>query len=158
MPTGSAISHSKPVVLIEFERHHLPQFAGVNADVLRELVAAEDEIRAHRDAAALTLLDRAEALQRDTTAARFRANLAGWRASCLFELGRLDDAEAQAGIAMGRYDATPNGRYTLAQVKLARGDTGAAIRLLQEHLVLYPDDTDAMRLLAEAKRRASLPG
>jgi tetratricopeptide (TPR) repeat protein len=145
-----------PVAMVEFEPDRTPQFAGVNAEALLEAAAADAEIRAGRWVEALPRLDRAEALLRDTTAVRFRANMAGGRACCLFEAGRVEEAEAQARAAMALDPDTPNGRFVLARVCIRRGDWGGAVRLLQEYLVHSPGDPNALMLLEAASRRAAI--
>jgi hypothetical protein len=145
-----------PVAMVEFEPYRLPQFAGVNADAIRLAAAGEREVNAGHWAAALPLLDRAEALQPDTTAGGFRASLAGARAYCLIEMDRVDEAEAQARIAMGRDINTLNGRFIFAQARLARGDWRAAMMALRDHLGVYKHDQDAMRMLRETERLEAL--
>jgi hypothetical protein len=145
-----------PVAMVEFEPLRVPQFSGVHAGAIRLAAAGEREVNALHWAAALELLDRAEALQRDTTAAGFRASLAGARAYCLIEMNRVDEAEAQARIAMGRDINTPNGRFIFAQARLARGDWRTAMRVIRDHLAVFKDDPDAMRLLEETERLEAL--
>jgi len=145
-----------PAAMVEFEPFHLPQFSGVNAEAIRLAAAGERELNAQHWAAALPLLDRAEARQRDTTAAGFRASLAGARAYCLIEMDRVDEAEAQARIAMGRDINTSNGRFIFAQARLARGDWRAAMMAIRDHLGVFKDDEDAMRMLAETERLEAL--
>jgi tetratricopeptide (TPR) repeat protein len=147
-----------PVAIVEFEPHRLPQFAAVNRAAVEEVTVAMGLMRANRWQDALGLLDRTEHLLSDTTAACFIANLAGWRATCLLELGRIDAAEEQARVAISHYDGTPNGCYVLAEARMARGDWKTAIDLLDRVIALDPSDEDAVRLLTEAERRASLAG
>ena len=143
-------------VLVEFEPHRVPQFAAVPESVVLLTADVFTQVRQARWADALQLLERADAQVRDTTAARFRANLSGWRANCLLQLGRPGEAQEQAGIAMGRWIDTPNGRLVLAEVKLVRGDPRGAVALLRQHVAIYPHDAGAAQVLAEARRRAGM--
>ena len=54
---------------------------------------------------------------------------------------------------MGRWSDTPNGRFVLAEARIARGDWSGAAELLAAHLAIYPDDGDARQLLALVGRR-----
>jgi len=146
--------------LVEYQPHGSPQFAFVEPDAMRALLAASERARAADCAGALAALARADAAQRDTAARIFFATTAAKRAVCLQALGRGGEAEAAARRALALWPENPDSRYTLASLRLGERRYAEAETLLVTQLTMFPNDRGAAELLERTRTewRASLGG
>lgn len=132
--------------IVEFQPGRAQEIALVDPAAMRAQLEGYRLLAGGRWAESVAMLDRADALQRDPLAVVFRAYDASRRALCLGQLGRLDQAEAQARAALAMDPAEPNNRYILATV-LARAERDqAALAELDTLLAATPDDRDAQAL------------
>lgn len=142
--------------IAEYQPHRAPQIVVVEPAAMHALHDAIQSLRRADYLGTLAELDRADSLQPDRNAAVFLASVGAKRAYCLFQLGRLDEAEREARRAAVLWPDNFDSGYVLASVALARGRLDEAERLLVDVLTNRPDDRGASQLLARvrAERRA----
>jgi hypothetical protein len=148
-------------VIVQGEGGRAHEVALVEPEAVRLLLEARPLMQADRFAEALALLDRADSLQRDTNAVKFRVTSGTWRAYAWVMAGR--DSEA---VALARRVLTMDRQYVVAHQVLAlglanRGDLVGALRELSVVDVLAPGDPAAavLRQQINARLRAgATPG
>jgi hypothetical protein len=155
-------SLSTPVtVIVQGEGGRAHEVALVEPEALRLLVEARPFMQSERYFDALKLLDRADSLQRDTNAIKYRVTSGAWRAYAWVEMRR--DSE---GVVLARHVLTLDPQYLLGHQVLAlglanRNDLASALRELSVVDQLAPGDPAAvaLRQQIEARLRARLkPG
>jgi tetratricopeptide (TPR) repeat protein len=140
--------------IVEFQPGRAREIALVEPAAMRAQLDGYRRLSSGDWNGAVTALDRAEALQRDTLAVVFRAYAASRRALCLGQLGQLERAEEQARAALALDPADPNNRFILATVLAQARRDQAALAELDSVLVTTPDDRDAQALRAAVTARA----
>ncbi len=139
---------SLPVeAILQYQPLRTPPMSMLAPDAMRALLAGTDSLRAGATTAGLALLDRAEALEPDTSNAVFLASVQAKRALALLQVGRVPEAETAATRALAHYADDPDARIALADIAQARGDRAGAVRRLEEQLVRFPGDAQARRRL-----------
>lgn len=139
---------SLPVeAILQYQPLRTPPMSMLAPDAMRALLAGTDSLRAGATTAGLALLDRAEALEPDTSNAVFLASVQAKRALALLQVGRVPEAETAATRALAHYADDPDARIVLADIAQARGDRAGAVRRLEEQLVRFPGDAQARRRL-----------
>jgi tetratricopeptide (TPR) repeat protein len=143
--------------IVEYQPHRAPQIALVEPDAMRALLAALSHFRAGARDSVLAALDRADALQRDRAASVFLSTLEAKRALCLLDLGRRDEAGAQARIALREWPANFDSRYVLARLAFDAGRLAEAEAQLDTLLATHPDDAGAIELLQRVRSARGSP-
>ena len=147
-------SLSTPItVIVQGEGGRDPMVALVEPEAVRLLLEARPLMQADRYADALVLLDRADSLQRDTNAVKYRATSDTWRAYAWVMARR--DSEA---IVLARHVLALDPKYVVARQVLAlglanRGDLVGALRELDVVDALAPNDPAAVALRAQIGAR-----
>jgi hypothetical protein len=144
--------------MLEYEPERTPQFVGITPASVRAACDVFPRFDARRFDDAIRAIDRAESLQRDTSAALYFATLESWRAMALAQLSRLDEADAAAVRSLRWFGGNADARYVRASIAAMRGEWPRVRDLLKPQLVLYPDDARARELYAEAARHAGRGG
>src|SRR5262249_37074424 len=115
--------------IVQGEGGHAPEVALVEPEAVRLLFLARPLVQSGHYAEALSLLDRADSLQRDTNAVKFKVTTGAWRAFSWLETGRAEEAIALADrvLSMDPY-------HVLAHQVLALGyaNQGRLVDALRE--------------------------
>ena len=140
-------------VIVQGEDGRAHEVALVEPEAVRLLLRARPLIQAERYSEALALIDRADSLQRDTNAVKYRVTSGGWRAYAWVETGR--DSE---GVVLARRVLALDPQHLLGHQVLAlglanRGDLLGALRELGVVDVLAPGDPAAAALRAQIEAR-----
>jgi hypothetical protein len=133
------------------------EFVWLDGAAMAAMVQGSDLIRAEHWPEALARFERAETLQRDSSAVFFLGAVAAKQAVCLSALGETDRAEARARTALQWWPDNPDSRYTLAERRLATRRYAEAETLLVEQLLRYPNDAGALTLLERVRAEALGP-
>ena len=141
-------SETPVTVIVQGEGGHVPEVALVETEAVRLLFAARPFIQSERYAVALSILDRADSIQRDTSAIKYRVTSGAWRAYVWAETGR--DSEA---VELARRVVAWDPHHLLARQVLALGlsHQGLLVEALRELAVidaLAPGDPTAAALRA----------
>ena len=148
-------------VIVQGEGGRAHDVALVDPGAVRLLFEARPLLQADRYADALALLDRADSLQRDTNAVKYKITSDTWRAYAWVMARR--DSEA---VALARHVLAMDPQHVVARQVLAlglanRGDLVAALRQLSIVDALAPGDPTAaaLRLQIESRlRTGTTPG
>ena len=147
--------------IVQGEGGHTPVVALVEPEAVRLLFAARPFMESQRYDVALSVLDRADSIQRDTSAIKYRVTSGAWRAYAWAETDRDSAAVplARRVLAMDPYHLLANQVLALALAHLGRFDEALhAIAIIDR---LAPGDPTAVELRRgiEATRRAAVsPG
>ena len=133
------------------------EFVWLEGAAMAAMVEGSELIRAEHWPQALASFERAEALQRDSSAVFFLGAVAAKQAVCLSALGESERAESRAHVALKWWPDNPDSRYTLAERRLATRRYAEAETLLVEQLLRYPNDAGAAKLLERVRAEALWP-
>jgi tetratricopeptide (TPR) repeat protein len=134
---------------LEYEPRARREIALVESGAMRRYLAAVQAIRLEDYEAAAAELARADALQRGRDAIVFLGSVSGTRALCLLRLGRREEAWREGLRSVALWHASPDGRYAVACLELARGRIAEAAAQCDTMLWLAPDDERAQKLRAQ---------
>jgi tetratricopeptide (TPR) repeat protein len=144
--------------IVQGEGGRVPEVALVEPEAVRLLFAARPFFQAERYEVGLSVLDRADSVQRDTNAIKYRVTSGAWRAYAWAETGRDSAAVvlARAVLAMDPLHLLANQVLALGLAHLERLDE--ALRALETIERLAPGDPTAVALRAgiEARLRAGV--
>jgi hypothetical protein len=154
-------SDTPATVIVQGEGGHVPEVALVETEAVRLLFATRPFIQSARYAVALSILDRADSVQRDTNAIKYRVTSGAWRAYAWVQTGR--DSEA---VALARRVVAWDPHHLLAHQVVAlglshQGQLVEALRELAVIDVIAPGDPTAQEMRAgiDAALRANFrPG
>jgi hypothetical protein len=149
------------VTIVQGEGGHTPVVALVEPEAVRLLFAARPFILSQRYDVALSVLDRADSIQRDTSALKYRVTSGAWRAYAWMETDRDSAAVAlvRRVLRMDPYHLLANQVLALAFAHQER--FREALRVLAIIDQLAPGDPTAAQLRSqiEARLRAGVsPG
>jgi hypothetical protein len=132
---------------VEFEPHRTPQAAFISPIALQHVIMAADSLRLGRPAATVELLSGLEREQPDTNAAVFMATALSVRGGALLELRRDEEGAATLQRSLEYYINDANAHRLLAEYHRLHGRPDLAVIELQRHLLLFPRDADAQKML-----------
>jgi tetratricopeptide (TPR) repeat protein len=131
---------------LNYQPRHDPQIVVLDGDAVRAKLEGLGRLREGRWAESLAALDRADSLAGDPAAYVFRGDLAGRRAYCLAQLGRWDEAAAEARAALQAAREDVGARYVAALVHAVRRERREARAQLDTLLAQAPGLGEALEL------------
>ena len=134
---------------LQYQPNAREQLVVLGIEGLRAQLRAYRQIRAGALEAALVSLEHADSLAPDPRFEVFHGNNAAYRAMALLRLGRFEEAEREARVALELDDRDPNAWTASVMARRARGDIPGAIALVRELLRQQPDHARAREWLEQ---------
>ncbi len=140
---------------LSYQPAHDPQVVVIEPEAEHWKITGVEDVVQGRWAEALDALDRADAVQRDRRAAVFLGDVAGRRALALASLGRWEDADREARLALAAAAEDVGARFVLAAVHMKRREDEAAEAQLDTLLAMSPRHEAALALREALVTRAA---
>jgi len=143
--------------IAEFENGKDPSVVLLNPEAMRAMTGGITIANQGKLAAALVLLDRADSLASTAGATAFHGQVAGLRAVTFAYLGRLGEAEKEAGRSKMLYPRHPYAHLALGVIAFSRGRWAEADAQVDSVLDVEPNYPPALRLRASIREAVARP-
>ena len=145
---------------VQFQLHAPAQVVLLAPDAMRAQDLGFRQLQAHQWAAAVTSLDRADALEPDEAHQVFHGNNAGYRSLAYLQLRRVTEAERDARRAIALDERDKNGGRVLVSSLLIQGRLEEAATALAQVEGIYPNEpwVASLRSDLETMRRERAGG
>jgi hypothetical protein len=140
-------------VIVQAQGGRDPEVALVETEAVRLLLATHPLIEAHRLPEALALLDRADSVQRDTNAIKYRITSGSWRAYAWIQTGRVREGTDLAARVLALEPHHLLARQTLALGLASQGRLFDAVQQLDFIESFAPGDPPSRALRAQIEAR-----
>jgi len=135
-----------PITVVQYEPEHEPMIELVEPQAMRLVEDTSPLILREDWKGALALLERADTLQKNRGAGNFFSILGTRLAICYTALGRHQEAEAAARMALANWRGSPNARYWIAMSLTNQKRYAEASAVIDTALFIAPNDTTVREL------------
>jgi hypothetical protein len=141
---GSLDQVTRPIGAgLEYHPDSLRQIVPISSSALEQFKTSFQAMRDEQFHTALTVLARADSLQRDRSASVFLSQVAGKEALCWLTLDQTEPAARAAKRALGMWRQVSDARYAMAVLLVGEGKREQAIAQLDTLIGYYPFDKPA---------------